>query len=236
MGNALGGVMIEKPGLLPIIEAQITQWDTWASERAREFLSGVVSLAGHTGQRPDTIAMLELPCQDLAAMALASLVKSTGYSEDYFETRSDCLHMSSPVSGFHLPGYVGALLAVRVSCLCLLDNLEDAALFDSSGHGECAIEEARELIVRLSALEVVVEARRFVDKDLVRTVQAIKSESASRMKKARENRPAMHDWDKVEKLERQLLEAGKSERDLAGIIHARLEVPKSTYRAWRKKR
>ena len=37
---------MEKPGLLPIIEAQITQWDTWASERAREFLSGVVDLAG----------------------------------------------------------------------------------------------------------------------------------------------------------------------------------------------
>lgn len=227
---------MDKPGLLPIIEAQITQWDTWASERAREFLSGVVDLADRTDLRPDTITMLELPCQDLAAMALASLVKATGYSEDYFETRSDCLHMSSPVSGFHLPQYAGALLDVRLSCLCLLDHLEDAALFDSSGHGACAVDEARVLIARLAALEGVVEARRFVDKDLMRTVKAIKSESASRMRKARENRPATHNWAEVEKLERQLLDAGKGERDLAGIIHARTGIPASTYRAWRKKR
>ncbi|MDR7025320.1 hypothetical protein [Pseudomonas peli] len=227
---------MEKPGLLPIIEAQITQWDTWASERAREFIGSVVDLADRTDLRPDTITMLELPCQDLAAMALESLVKATGYSEDYFETRSDCLHMGSPVSGFHLPQYAGALLDVRVSCLSVLDHLEDAALFDSSGHGACAIEEARELIARLSALESVVEARRFADKDLMLRVQTIKSESASRMKKARENRPATHDWAEVERLERQLLGAGKSSRDLAGIIQARTGIPASTYRAWRKKR
>lgn len=227
---------MEKPGLLPIVEAQITQWDCWASERAREFLSGVVGLIGQSGQSNYPTAMLELPCRDLAAMALDSLTKATGYSEDYFETRSDCLHMNSPVSGFHLPQYVAALLEVRVSCLCVLDHLEDAAQFDSQGHVACAVDEACELIDRLTALEDVVEARRFVDKNLFRTVRAIKSKSASRMKNARENRPEKHNWLEVEKLERQLIDSGKSERDLAGIIHARTGIPVSTYRAWRKKR
>lgn len=227
---------MEKPGLLPIIQAQITQWDCWASERAREFFGGVVALMDRPEQLSQAAAMLELPCQDLAAMALESLVKATSYSEDYFETISDCLHMDSPVSGFHLPQYVSALLAVRACCLSVLNHLEDAALFDSQGHFACAADEARELIDRLTALEDVVEARHLVEKDLFRTVQSIKSESASRMKKARENRPEKHDWAEVEKLERQLLESGKSERDLAGIIHARTGIAPSTYRAWRKKR
>jgi hypothetical protein len=227
---------MEKPGILPIVEAQITQWDCWASERAREFLSSVVGLIGHPGQLNHPAAMLELPCQDLAAMALESLTKATGYSVDYFETISDCLHMDSPVSGFHLPQYVSALLAVRASCLCVLNHLEDAALFDSLGHVACAVDETRELIERLAVLETVVEARHLVEKDLYRTVQAIKSESASRMEKARANRPEKHNWLEVEKIERQLLAAGKSERDLAGIIHARTGIPPSTYRAWRKKR
>ncbi len=226
---------MEKPGLLPIIEAQITQWDCGLSERAREFLSGIAGLIG----RPDLghpAATLEPPCKDLAAMALASLVQSTGYSEDYFETISDCLHMDSQVTGFHLPQYVSALLAVRASCLSVLNHLEDAALFDSQGHLACAADETRELIDRLAVLEAVVESRHLVEKDLFQTVQSIKSESASRMKKARENRPEKHDWAEVEKLERQLLDAGKVERDLAGIIHARTGIPPSTYRAWRKKR
>lgn len=227
---------MEKPGLLPIIEAQITQWDSWVSERAREFLGGVVELADRTGQQDESASMLELPCKDLAALALLCLTKATSYSADYFETISDCLHMDSPVSGFHLPLYVGALLAVRVSCLCVLDHLEEAKLFDRAAHAACAVEETRELIARLAALEAVIESRHLVEKELVRSVETIKSESASRMKKARENRPAKHDWAEVEKLERQLLVAGKSERDLAGIIQARTGIPPSTYRAWRKKR
>lgn len=56
------------------------------------------------------------------------------------------------------------------------------------------------------------------------------------MGKARRHRQQKHDWDAVMRLEAELLAAGKSERDLAGIIETRLGVPKTTYREWRRSR
>lgn len=233
---------MDKPNLLPIIEAQITQWDCWASERARAFLADVLR---HTeaSQPVDIDLAFELPCQDLAAMALESLVKATGYSADDFESISDCQHMKFSPSGFQLREYVNALLDVRSSCLMVLGHIEDAKELDREGHTECAIAEVRELIERLSVLEAAVESRHWIEEDLCRVVKSTKAEqeenrtkNQQKMQKARANKTSRHDWNAVRVLEAKLLATGKADHDLASIIQARLHVPPSTYRAWRKKR
>ena len=55
-------------------------------------------------------------------------------------------------------------------------------------------------------------------------------------KKARPARQPKHDWEKVERLEKLLLAAGKGQREFAGIIESKLGVPRSTYRDWKNKK
>ncbi|AOE87948.1 hypothetical protein THL1_5401 [Pseudomonas sp. TCU-HL1] len=176
-------------------------------------------------------------------MALDGLVKTTGYSADDFESLSDCQHMKFSPSGFPLREYVNALLDVRSSCLMVLGHIEDAREFDREGHTECATAEVGELIVRLRSLETVVESRHWIDQDLWRVLKSAKAEqeeartkNQKKMQKARAGKTGKHNWNAVMALEAKLLATGKADRDLASIIQARLEIPPSTYRAWRKKR
>ncbi|EJM64586.1 hypothetical protein PMI29_03022 [Pseudomonas sp. GM49] len=231
-----------KPDMLPIIEAHLTQWDCGESEYTREFLAGVILRAEIERAPIDIDLAFELPCQELAGRALDCLVKTTGYSPDWFESLSDCQHMKFSSFGFHLPKYVCSLLDVRSSCLLVLGHIEEARQFDPDSHAECAVEEVRELIKRLESLEMAVAERHFLQKDLHSTVeaeQAVRSEIAQKyrqkMETARAGRTALHDWAAVAKLEAELLATGKSRREFANIIERRLKIPKSTYREWRRK-
>jgi hypothetical protein len=150
---------MEKPGLLPIIEAQTTQWDRAFSERARNFLLDLLITARRTG-KPLDIGAMQMPCEDVANMALACLVEFTGYSEEDFETVSDCLHMSSGMARHTAsPQYVEALLDVLASCLFTKSHIDD-------GSAELAANEVPVLAQRLEALEWVVGSRHWHEKTL----------------------------------------------------------------------
>lgn len=176
---------MEKPGLLPIIEAQISQWDCWLSERARDFLRDLLLAAQRTGT-PLQLDAMQRPCEDVASMARACLVASTGYSEEDFETVSDCMHMRSGMAPHTAsPQYIEALLNVLASCLFTQGHIED-------GCAELAADEVPELIQRLEALERVVESRYWFEKDLHAAAKAERGRrakvSASQREKAQKTR------------------------------------------------
>lgn len=163
---------MDKPGLLPIIESQISLWDCGLSERARDFFNDLLLTASRTG-KPFDIGALDMPCEDIASMAIACLVAFTGYSEEDFETVSDCLHMRSSMARHTTsPRYVEALLDVLASCLFTQDHIED-------GCAELAANEIPELVQRLEALEREVASRYWLEKDLH---AAAKSERGRRAK------------------------------------------------------
>lgn len=122
----------------------------------------------------------------LAGWALDCLVKTTGYSPDWFESLSDCQHMRFSRFGFHLPEYVCSLLDVRSSCLSVLGHIKESRQFHPGGHAECAVEEVRELIKRLESLEKAVKERHWLQKDLHSTVQAEKTVRSETKQKHRQ--------------------------------------------------
>lgn len=66
--------------------------------------------------------------------------------------------------------------------------------------------------------------------------QIAKDVARKRIKKAQAaERPVKHDWPAVGKLVADLLDAGKTERELSGIVKTRLGVPATTFRRWRRK-
>lgn len=71
---------------------------------------------------------------------------------------------------------------------------------------------------------------------LARHAESVKKKRRKILSQARKHRVPAHDWEAVAKLEASLLAAGKATRSLAGIIESRLGVPKTTYRAWRKRK
>lgn len=227
---------MKKPDLLPIIEAQISQWDCGLSGRARDFLLNLIMAAGQTGA-PLDIAALKMPCQDITRMTRTCLTAFTDYHEDDFESVSDCLQMKSIIpQQTTSPQYVEALLDVLAASLFTLSHIED-------GNAELATNEASDLALHLRALDQVIESRSCLERDMLAIAQAEKNaraETASRHKKkmqvARAERTSSHDWAAVAKLEADLLEAGRSERNLAGIIESRLGIPQTTYREWRKRK
>lgn len=178
---------MDKPGLLPIIEAQITQWDCGLSERARDFFRDMLITAKRTGNPPQLNAM-KMPCSDVASMARACLIAFTNYSEEDFETVSDCLHMRSGMARHTAsPHYVEALLDVLASCLYAQEHIED-------GCAELAANEIPELVQRLEALEREVASRYWLEKDLhaaAKTERGLRADfSAKQREKAQKLRTA----------------------------------------------
>lgn len=225
---------MKKPSLLPLVESQISLWDAGLGERVIELVDDVF-LTAETIKRPVEIERFRMPAEDMAEMAVSSLVPVTGYSADYFECVSDCLHMKSAASNTPSKDYVEKLLDVRASALALLQNLDDAVDLPKSGYADCAANEARELVIRIGSLNAVIESRRGLESDLHRAVKQTRRANQAKMEKARSERQPKYDWEAVAKMVSDLRAAGHSERDLSGLIQKRLGVPPSRYREWRKK-
>ena len=195
--------MMDKPGLLPIIESQVSQWDCGLSERARDFFNDLLLTASRTG-KPLDIGALEMPCEDIASMAMACLVAFTGYSEEDFETVSDCLHMRSGMARHTAsPQYVEAVLDVLACCLFTQNHIED-------GNVELAANEMPVLTQRLEHLERVVESRFWHEKGLYTAVESEREVRAKVSENQREKakKPRTPDVKKIiERLARQDLQA-----------------------------
>ncbi|MCJ8168365.1 hypothetical protein [Atopomonas sediminilitoris] len=226
---------MDKHDILRTIESQITQWDCYMGNRAIDHFRATLDHASVT-RRPIDIAMIEPPCQDLAALARDCLVKFTGYSAEDFEDVSDCLHMRDISQDTTAPEYVKALLEVLASCLFILDLIENGPI---DLIGETVIALTREL----EALGRIIESRHSLEKDLLAKISAEKSIRAEtkkgqeqRMRHARAQRAPRHDWKAVDELTAELVAGGKSERELAAIIHRRLGIPESSYRDWRRRK
>lgn len=197
---------MDKPGLLPIIEAQITQWDCGLSERARDFLRDMLLTAQRTGNPPQLDA-LQMPCSDVASMARACLIAFTNYSEEDFETVSDCMHMRSSMARHTAsPQYVEALLDVLASCLFIQDHIEDRC-------AELVANEIPELVQRLEALEREVASRYWLEKDLHAAVRAEHGLRANFSAKQREKAQKLRTGD-VQKIIDRLARAASSAREL----------------------
>lgn len=222
--------------LLDLVAAQVSPWDSNLAGRSILAMEGLAERLVRSELSHRTVEAVGAVCTELADMARHCLVLSTGFEPEDFETISDCLHAKDslpPTSQGE--SYSRVLIDVLSSCLFVRQCLED-------GDGPSPAE-AYTLVAHIERLEVILESREVVEAELQELVegerevrQAKIARHQATMQKARDGRAPRHDWAAVAKTERELEQAGRSQRDFAAIIEQRHGIPPTTYREWRRRK
>lgn len=211
--------MSKHPPLLQVVRAQITPWDALLADLALEVLE----------TEPDESAIAE-QCARLAQHSLECLLTFTGYSIHDFDSVSDCLHARTGgvPEATSCPPYVVALLHIRAGALAVAEQIEDDV--------PVSPKLVAELVADLGQMEAVLASRDYLNSELAALIAAEQSARAEKMAIARAApRDDVYPWETVARLIVELRAAGKTERELAGIVEKRLGVPARRFREWRKK-